>query len=115
MGATPFLGVGGDALGAALTPATPQAIGPPGQADQTTGEAGAVLSLVIVIRMRPRVRRDLVFDRQPDHVCRRRISWRPARSAFQRGLQLPHRRIAWAPDRVERQAGPRLARTAFDL
>jgi hypothetical protein len=65
--------------------------------------------------MHPGVRRDLALLRQLDHVHRRRVSPRPARSAFQRCLKFPDRRIARTPDRIERQADAGLAPLAHDL
>lgn len=70
---------------------------------------------VIIVRMRPDVRRDLLLLRQPDHVHRRPVAWRPAGSAPERAFQFPDRRIAGAADGVERKAGAGLAAFAHDL
>jgi hypothetical protein len=67
------------------------------------------------IRMHPNVRNDFALPREPDHVHRRRVSRRPARSAFQRRLQFPDRRIARTPDRIERDARSGLAAMAFNF
>jgi hypothetical protein len=40
--------------------------------------------LTVIVRVRPDVRRGLPFFGEPDHVRRRRVARRSARSAFQR-------------------------------
>jgi hypothetical protein len=70
---------------------------------------------MIIIGMHPDVRRDLPLPRELDHVHRRRVSVRSARSAFQRRLQFPDRRILRPADSVERKAGARLTAFAHDL
>ena len=68
-----------------------------------------------MVRMHPNVRRDLALFGQPDHVHRRSVSRRSARSAFQRRLEFPNRSVARAPDRIQRQTGSRFAAFAHDL
>jgi hypothetical protein len=75
----------------------------------------STLPPIIIIRMRPKVRRDLALRRQLDHVHPWRIARRPARPAFQRRLKFPDRRIARPAYGVERQAGAGLAPMALDL
>jgi hypothetical protein len=56
----------------------------------------------------------LVID-QFDHVHRRRAAALPARPAFQRGFELPHRGIPRPPDRIKGKAGERADRLVLDL
>jgi hypothetical protein len=70
------------ALARPLVRATPQGPLPPPR--QTNGPRGALaivwrcLPPIIIVRMYPRVRRDLALLRQLDHVHGRRVSPRPA-------------------------------------
>jgi hypothetical protein len=73
------------------------------------------LSPVIIVRVNPRVRRDLLLLRELNHAYRRRVTRCPARPAFQCGLKFPNRRVARTPDRIERDAGPGLTTMAHDL
>jgi hypothetical protein len=71
--------------------------------------------LPLLIRMHPNVGRNLPLLGQPDHVHGRCILPLPARSALQRGLELPDRRIPRAPERLQRNTGLGLAPMALDL
>jgi len=74
------------------------------------------LGLAFIIRMHPNVGHGLPLGREPDHVHRRGVSRRPARSAFQRGLKFPDRRVARPADVLKRNAGPRFRSDyTFDL
>jgi len=68
-----------------------------------------------LVRMNPHVRHSLSLFGEPDHVHRRRISRRPARSAFQRSLKLPDRRVPRPADVFEWNAGLGVTPAAFDL
>ena len=65
--------------------------------------------------MHPNAGHGLPLGREPDHVHRRAVSRRPARSAFQRGLKFPHRRVVLPADVFKRNARLGFAATAFDL
>jgi hypothetical protein len=68
-----------------------------------------LLSPLIVVRVRPDIRRDLAFGRQPDHVHRRAVARRSAGPTSERGFQFPDRRIARPAHRIERDASAGLA------
>jgi hypothetical protein len=68
--------------------------------------------LSILIGVHPLVGRDLPRLRQLDHMHGRRVTTLPARTTFERSLQLPERCFTGTPDRVERQARPRFAAVA---
>jgi hypothetical protein len=73
------------------------------------------LSPLIVVRMRPDIRRNLALFRQPNHVHRRAVARRSAGPAAKRGFQFPDRRIARPAHRIERDAGAGLAALAHHL
>jgi hypothetical protein len=65
--------------------------------------------------MHPNIRQGLPFFREPNHVGRRRVVLRSARSAFQCCLKFPNRYVPRPADMLKRNAGLGFAATTFHL